>query len=416
TGNMPCHWLVKGTKEYCTRPTKNQYCGKHAFTLREGSTPPKPCKNCGNGTNSALQICIPCGQYRKDTRCNLQDKVAMIPPSEQQNAQQPAQQSAPQSSAQVVVQEGALPKRKHHRTYKPKYGVFEYNEPPAGDIEFTECRTERRLNINGEVLPEDIYQNVEKRSREEEKLVDVSDIMSCWQAVVPSMRNPSYNFNKEIAEDDYGKTPYMVQMIEASHEKITEVIQTEFERKGSQLKARITAYCAYEQRKIVQGEISVTYTDKYHDRETQVLLAEHSINEFLDRSAGVMIDADIEAYLNNGSGWKLLQIEMIYIEFYKYERALGGSWKETPKGLSNKKVTINPNNRATEDNLCLGYTLGLHFLHYENDGIVKNPQNLSKIRPYISRINLEGIPMPTPICPRVFEKIEKQNPEISVNV
>ncbi|PKY31461.1 hypothetical protein RhiirB3_449077 [Rhizophagus irregularis] len=229
------------------------------------------------------------------------------------------------------------------------------------------------------------------------------------------MRNPSYNFNKEIAEDDYGKMPYMVQMIETSHKKITEVIQTEFERKGSQLKARITAYCAYEQRKIVQGEISVTYTDKYHDRETQVLLAEHSINEFLDRSAGV-IDADIEAYLNNGSGWKLLRIEMIYIEFYKYERTLGGSWKETPKGLSNKKVTINPNNRTTGDNLCLGYALGLHFLHYENDGIVKNPQNLSKIRPYISRINLEGIPMPTPICPRVFEKIEKQNPEISVNV
>ncbi|PKY31460.1 hypothetical protein RhiirB3_449076 [Rhizophagus irregularis] len=131
----------KRDKRILHRPTKNQYCGKHAFALRKGSTPPKPCKNCGNGTNSALQICIPCGQ--KDTRCNLRDKVAMIPPSEQQNAQQPAQQSAPQSSAQVVVQEGALPKRKHHRTYKPKYGVFEYNEPPAGDIEFTECRTER---------------------------------------------------------------------------------------------------------------------------------------------------------------------------------------------------------------------------------------------------------------------------------
>jgi hypothetical protein len=107
---------------------------------------------------------------------------------------------------------------------------------------------------------------------------------------------------------------------------------------------------------------------------------------------------------------------MIYIEVFKYEHALGGSWIATPKGLSNKKATINPDNRATGDDLCLGYGLGLHFLHNENNGIVKNPQNLSKIRPYLSRVNLEGIPMPTPICPRVFEKIEKQNPEISVNV
>ncbi|RGB39948.1 hypothetical protein C1646_811651 [Rhizophagus diaphanus] len=252
------------------------------------------------------------GHLNKKNPCRPQVEQQLVqqpvPQAEQQTAQQSAQQIASQSSTQAVVQEGALPPRKHHRAYKPVYsghGIFEYNEPLTGDIEFTECRTERRPNINGEVCPEDIYQNVGKRCGEEEGLIDVADIMSCWQAVVLSMRNPSYNFNKEITAEDYGKTPYMVQLIEASREKITEVIQTEFKRKGSQLKTRIVAYCAYEQRKIVQGEISVTYTDKYHDGEMQVLLAEHSIDEFLDRSTGE-IDADIEAYLNNGSGWRLL--------------------------------------------------------------------------------------------------------------
>ncbi|RGB25295.1 hypothetical protein C1646_747409 [Rhizophagus diaphanus] len=169
--------------------------------------------------------------------------------SAQQTAPQPAAQSSTQAVEQAVVQEGALPPRNHHRAYKPVYsghGIFEYNEPPTGDIKFTECRTERRPNINGEVCLEDIYQNVEKRCGEGEGLVVVADIMSCWQAVVPLMRNPSYNFNKEIAAEDYGKTPYMVQLIEASREKITEVMQVEFKRKGSQLKSRIVAYCAYE--------------------------------------------------------------------------------------------------------------------------------------------------------------------------
>ena len=74
---MPCHWLVKGTKDYCTCSTKNEFCGKHAFALRQGTTPPLPCKKCGNGTNSILQICIPCGQYRLASKL-WRDKKLMV--------------------------------------------------------------------------------------------------------------------------------------------------------------------------------------------------------------------------------------------------------------------------------------------------------------------------------------------------
>jgi hypothetical protein len=63
---MPCHWLVKGTKEYCTRPAKNEYCGMHAFAIkRRGSKPPSPCIICGNGTNSVTHFCIPRGQHNE---------------------------------------------------------------------------------------------------------------------------------------------------------------------------------------------------------------------------------------------------------------------------------------------------------------------------------------------------------------
>ncbi|PKK78991.1 hypothetical protein RhiirC2_769629 [Rhizophagus irregularis] len=65
-----------------------------------------------------------------------------------------------------------------------------------------------------------------------------------------------------LTAEDYGKTPYMVQLIETSREKITEIIQAEFNRKGSQLKTRRVVYCAYERRRTVEGEISITYIDK----------------------------------------------------------------------------------------------------------------------------------------------------------
>ena len=63
---MPCHWLMKGSKDFCNRPTKNEYCGMHPFAInKRRSKPPIPCKICGNGTNSKTQLCIPCGQNKE---------------------------------------------------------------------------------------------------------------------------------------------------------------------------------------------------------------------------------------------------------------------------------------------------------------------------------------------------------------
>ena len=105
---------------------------------------------------------------------------------------------------------------------------------------------------------------------------------------------------------------------------------------------------------------------------------------------------------------------MIYIEVYAYRRATGGSYKPTPKRLANTKCTINPDNSQTGDDMCLMHALDAYFA--SKDGITKNLQRLSVINPYSNKVNLDGIPMPTPICPRTFQKIEAQNPEISINV
>ena len=44
----------------------------------------------------------------------------------------------------------------------------------------------------------------------------------------------------------------------------------------------------------------------------RAILSENDIDEHITLSAGE-IDAKIEAFLSNGSGWTLIQIEMIYI-------------------------------------------------------------------------------------------------------
>ena len=107
---------------------------------------------------------------------------------------------------------------------------------------------------------------------------------------------------------------------------------------------------------------------------------------------------------------------MLYIEVYKYERALGGSYIVTPPSLAKIKATINPDNSKTQDDKCLHYALIEYFFHIDNNWMVTHPERLSIIQPYLSKVNMEGIPMPTPICPRIFTKIKKQNAEIGINV
>ena len=75
---MPCNWLVKGTKKNCSRPTKNEYCGTHAFAIRKGTTPPKSCIKCGRGTNSSVQLCVPCGQSNAITKLWRERKTAVV--------------------------------------------------------------------------------------------------------------------------------------------------------------------------------------------------------------------------------------------------------------------------------------------------------------------------------------------------
>ena len=74
-----------------------------------------------------------------------------------------------------------------------------------------------------------------------------------------------------------------------------------------------------------------------------------------------------------------------------------------------KKATINPKN--TEDNKCFQYALTVTLNHRE---IGKDPQRISKIKPYIDKYNWKDIDFPAGI--KDFEKFERNNTNIALNI
>ena len=241
--------------------------------------------------------------------------------------------------------------------------------------------------------------------------------------------NPAYAFNVPVFGHEYAEAPYIPQLISASRPKIKEVLQTELHRKD-QIKSAIVVKCLYlhtkktkEEREDSEDFANKVYIVKHHRGEMRSILSEGEIDEHITRTVGE-IDKKVKEALLRGSGYTLERIEEISIEAYTLRRGTGGSFQPTPKKLANTKATINPDNQGLIDpetnkpsEKCLQGALGCYSAH--QDGHTDHLERIfraKKLKPYLDTIKLDGIPMPTPICPRIFDKIEEMNPDISINV
>ena len=124
--------------------------------------------------------------------------------------------------------------------------------------------------------------------------------------------------------------------------------------------------------------------------------------EFMGRIKG-----EIESWSERGSGWEVERIETAYVNVAKYQPLRGGTYLPLPANLAKKKAIINVQNR---DNECLKWALRA-ALFPPKDG--KDPQRPSKY-PVNDGINYEGIDFPTPV--KQIDKLEKQNPNLAINV
>ena len=108
-----------------------------------------------------------------------------------------------------------------------------------------------------------------------------------------------------------------------------------------------------------------------------------------------------------GSDFEFDGVNFLYYDFNKISINRGGSYTDSPKWLKDKKSTINPVNNNYK---CFQYavTLALNL-----DKIRKNPQRISKIKPFIDQYNWKDIDFPA--TSKDWKKLESNN-EIALNI
>ena len=86
-----------------------------------------------------------------------------------------------------------------------------------------------------------------------------------------------------------------------------------------------------------------------------------------------------------GSQFEFDGVNFLYYDFKKTSINRGGSYIESPKWLKDTKSTISPKNN---DDKCFEYVITLALDKIKNlDKIKKEPQRVSKIKPFIEKYN-----------------------------
>ena len=100
-------------------------------------------------------------------------------------------------------------------------------------------------------------------------------------------------------------------------------------------------------------------------------------------------------------------VNFLYYDFNKTSINRGGSYIDSPKWLKDKKSIINPKNN---DDKCFQYVVTLAL---SLDKIKKDPQRVSKVKPFIEKYNWEDIDFPS--TSKDWKKIECNN-EVALNI
>ena len=119
------------------------------------------------------------------------------------------------------------------------------------------------------------------------------------------------------------------------------------------------------------------------------------INDEADEVIKELFDSLKNRYQNNlesmkGSEFAFDYVHLLYYKCHKINPNRGGSYIDSPDWIKNKKATINPINK--KDNKCFQYAVTV-ALNYEE--IKKDPQRITKIKPFINKYNWEGINFPS---------------------
>ena len=109
-----------------------------------------------------------------------------------------------------------------------------------------------------------------------------------------------------------------------------------------------------------------------------------------------------------GSEFGFDGINLLYYDFNKISLNRGRSYIEPAKWIKDKRSIINPKNN---DDKCFQYAITVTS---NRDKINRDPQRISKIKPFIEQYNWNGIEFV--VTSKDWKKFEQNNELIAVNV
>ena len=117
----------------------------------------------------------------------------------------------------------------------------------------------------------------------------------------------------------------------------------------------------------------------------------------------------IDNFVSVRSGWKVHHVMSLSISFAPYRPMQGSSYIPTPSELLRKQAVLNIQN--FDDNYCKLYAILAHIHPLTREDHQSRPQKYMK---FMSELNYEGLEFSLMITD--VPKLEKMNPDISINV
>ena len=117
----------------------------------------------------------------------------------------------------------------------------------------------------------------------------------------------------------------------------------------------------------------------------------------------------VEGFVSTGSGWSVDGIVSGSVHTATFDPIGGSGFLKTPAKLISKMALTNIKNK---DDRCLFYCMLAE--KYKNVVDKRQTSRPKQYDPYFKELNMQGIRLPVQL--RQLEKIEKQNPEFSLNV
>ena len=169
-------------------------------------------------------------------------------------------------------------------------------------------------------------------------------------------------------------------------------------------KVKLILNLVMEKVNIFPGE-GINQDTSFHSR-VEVNLEGTNVNEIYQNMIDRIMES-ITTFQMRGSNWRFKSIDSLEIHTVSYRPLGGSSYIPLPKALQSRKAIINLKN---DDDKCFLYSVTRALHPVERDA-----ERTSKIlKVQTEEVNMEGIEYPVTL--KAIDKVEKQNPDISVNV